>query len=41
MTQPSEEVLDNPTPWVAKHIRTYVESGGREGHNTSVPARCC
>jgi deazaflavin-dependent oxidoreductase (nitroreductase family) len=28
----TDEVLDNPTPWVAAHIRRYVESGGRRGH---------
>ena len=28
----AEEVVDNPTDWVADHIRTYVESGGRRGH---------
>ncbi|MEU6079344.1 nitroreductase family deazaflavin-dependent oxidoreductase [Streptomyces sp. NPDC047108] len=27
-----EEVLDSPTAWVARHIRTYVESGGTKGH---------
>jgi deazaflavin-dependent oxidoreductase (nitroreductase family) len=27
-----EEVFDNPTDWVAKHIRRYVESGGAKGH---------
>ncbi|MEV6862881.1 nitroreductase/quinone reductase family protein [Streptosporangium subroseum] len=33
MTQPGdEEVLDNPTEWVAKHIRTYVETDGKKGH---------
>jgi deazaflavin-dependent oxidoreductase (nitroreductase family) len=28
-----EEVVDNPTDWVARHIRGYVESDGREGHD--------
>jgi deazaflavin-dependent oxidoreductase (nitroreductase family) len=28
----AEEVFDNPTDWVAKHIRRYVESGGEQGH---------
>ena len=28
----SGEVLDNPTGWVADHIRRYVESGGTRGH---------
>jgi deazaflavin-dependent oxidoreductase (nitroreductase family) len=27
-----EEILDSPTDWVAKHIRSYVESGGKKGH---------
>ena len=27
-----EEVTDSPTGWVAKHIRRYVETDGREGH---------
>lgn len=27
-----EVVHDNPTGWVAKHINSYVESGGRRGH---------
>jgi deazaflavin-dependent oxidoreductase (nitroreductase family) len=26
-----EEIIDSPAGWVAKHIRTYVESGGTEG----------
>jgi deazaflavin-dependent oxidoreductase (nitroreductase family) len=26
-----EEIHDNPTDWVAKHIREYVESGGAKG----------
>ena len=29
---PAEEVFDNPTGWVARHIRRYVESDGEEGH---------
>lgn len=28
----STQVLDNPTDWVADHIRRYVESGGTRGH---------
>lgn len=33
MTQPEQdEILDSPTPWVAKHIRGYVETDGRKGH---------
>jgi deazaflavin-dependent oxidoreductase (nitroreductase family) len=27
-----EEVLDSPTRWVARHVRRYVESDGRNGH---------
>lgn len=27
-----EVILDSPTGWVAKHIRRYVETGGKEGH---------
>ncbi|MGN9788026.1 nitroreductase family deazaflavin-dependent oxidoreductase [Nonomuraea sp. ZG12] len=28
----AEEVLDSPTGWVAEHIRTYLDSDGRDGH---------
>ena len=28
----SEEILDSPTGWVAKHVRAYVDSGGSNGH---------
>jgi deazaflavin-dependent oxidoreductase (nitroreductase family) len=31
MTAP-EEVTDSPRGWVAKHIRSYVESDGETGH---------
>ena len=27
-----EAVVDSPTDWVAKHVRSYVESNGRNGH---------
>ena len=27
-----EEVFDSPTGWVAKHVRSYVETDGRKGH---------
>lgn len=27
-----EKVHDSPTGWVASHIRSYTESGGRSGH---------
>jgi len=26
-----EEILDSPTGWVARHVRRYVETGGRSG----------
>jgi deazaflavin-dependent oxidoreductase (nitroreductase family) len=26
------EVFDNPTGWVADHVRRYVDSGGTRGH---------
>jgi len=29
---PAEEVFDSPTGWVAKHIRRYADSDGRNGH---------
>ncbi len=32
LTEPAEEVLDSPTGWVAEHIRSYVDSDGRNGH---------
>jgi deazaflavin-dependent oxidoreductase (nitroreductase family) len=27
-----EEILESPTPWVAKHVRGYVETDGKRGH---------
>jgi deazaflavin-dependent oxidoreductase (nitroreductase family) len=27
-----DEVIDSPVGWVARHVRTYVASGGRKGH---------
>jgi deazaflavin-dependent oxidoreductase (nitroreductase family) len=27
----AEEIIDNPTDWVNKHIRQYVESDGKKG----------
>jgi deazaflavin-dependent oxidoreductase (nitroreductase family) len=27
-----EDIFDNPTGWVKKHIQEYVETGGRKGH---------
>jgi deazaflavin-dependent oxidoreductase (nitroreductase family) len=30
MAEGNEAVFDSPTRWVAKHVRTYVESGGAE-----------
>src|SRR5262245_12867888 len=32
MTQREEEIIDNPTGWVAKHIRSYVDTDGQQGH---------
>jgi deazaflavin-dependent oxidoreductase (nitroreductase family) len=29
----SEQVVDSPTPWVADHIKRYVESDGADGHD--------
>lgn len=28
----SDDVVDSPTRWVAKHTRAYVASGGTDGH---------
>ncbi|GAA3447121.1 nitroreductase family deazaflavin-dependent oxidoreductase [Planomonospora venezuelensis] len=30
--QEEDEILDSPTGWVARHIRSYVESDGARGH---------
>jgi deazaflavin-dependent oxidoreductase (nitroreductase family) len=27
-----EDILDSPTGWVARHVRRYVETDGRSGH---------
>jgi deazaflavin-dependent oxidoreductase (nitroreductase family) len=27
-----QEVVDSPTDWVARHVRSYVETNGRNGH---------
>lgn len=29
----SEQVVDSPVGWVNEHVRTYVESGGTQGHD--------
>jgi deazaflavin-dependent oxidoreductase (nitroreductase family) len=29
---PPATVFDSPTGWVAKHVRRYVETGGKSGH---------
>jgi deazaflavin-dependent oxidoreductase (nitroreductase family) len=29
---PQEDVSDSPTRWVAQHIRRYVETDGKKGH---------
>ena len=31
----AEEIFDNPTGWVARHIRRYVESNGEKGNRFS------
>lgn len=28
----TEDVIDNPTGWVAKHIHDYLDTDGRRGH---------
>ncbi|GAA2417769.1 nitroreductase family deazaflavin-dependent oxidoreductase [Streptomyces glaucosporus] len=30
--EPTEEVVNSPTAWVAEHIRQYVDSQGEQGH---------
>ncbi|MFB4305417.1 nitroreductase family deazaflavin-dependent oxidoreductase [Actinomadura sp. GTD37] len=32
MTAPDEQIFDSPTPWVADHVRAYLETDGAEGH---------
>ncbi|MEV3924849.1 nitroreductase family deazaflavin-dependent oxidoreductase [Actinomadura coerulea] len=32
MTAPENEIFDSPTPWVADHIRAYLETDGVQGH---------
>lgn len=32
MTAFDDEVFDSPTPWVAEHIRAYLDTGGTNGH---------
>lgn len=32
MAAQEERVTDSPTGWVNRHIRSYVETGGEEGH---------
>src|SRR5215510_15416724 len=32
MPDPEEQITDSPTGWVGRHVRRYVESGGRKGH---------
>ena len=29
---PQEEIVDSPTAWVADHIKRYIETDGRDGH---------
>lgn len=33
--QPNRLVYDSPRGWVAKHVRRYVETEGRQGHRWS------
>jgi deazaflavin-dependent oxidoreductase (nitroreductase family) len=33
--KPQEKVFDSPTGWVARHIRSYVETDGKRGHRWS------
>jgi deazaflavin-dependent oxidoreductase (nitroreductase family) len=33
--KPKEKVYDSPTGWVARHVRGYVETDGRNGHRWS------
>jgi deazaflavin-dependent oxidoreductase (nitroreductase family) len=35
MAAGDDQVIDSPTGWVARHIRNYVETGGRKGHRWS------
>ena len=28
----SEQVTDSPVPWVSNHMKEYLETGGRKGH---------
>jgi deazaflavin-dependent oxidoreductase (nitroreductase family) len=30
--QEDQEVFDSPTGWVARHVRSYVETEGKKGH---------
>ncbi|NDU76519.1 nitroreductase family deazaflavin-dependent oxidoreductase [Actinomadura sp. DSM 109109] len=32
MTASEDEISDSPTPWVADHIRAYLETDGVQGH---------
>ncbi|QFG24093.1 nitroreductase family deazaflavin-dependent oxidoreductase [Actinomadura sp. WMMB 499] len=32
MTASGEEISDSPTPWVADHIRAYLDTDGEQGH---------
>jgi deazaflavin-dependent oxidoreductase (nitroreductase family) len=35
MAAGEDQVIDSPTGWVARHIRNYVDTGGRKGHRWS------
>ena len=33
MADQQEEVIDSPVGWVAKHVRRYIETDGKEGYH--------
>lgn len=35
MTKHRERIFDSPKGWVGRHVREYVETGGRKGHRWS------
>jgi deazaflavin-dependent oxidoreductase (nitroreductase family) len=35
MTARRERIFDSPKGWVGRHVREYVETGGRKGHRWS------
>jgi deazaflavin-dependent oxidoreductase (nitroreductase family) len=28
----NEKIYNSPTPWVSKHVKEYLETGGKKGH---------